>query len=129
MTDEIPDKLNYKNKHLCIAKADSGASNHYWRVQDQHRLHDMKKCAGPSVQLPNGEMIHATANAQLPLSSELSKFAKQTLILPKLASSNLISIGQLCDDNCEIILNKHELTAIKNNKVIVKGYRNKHDGL
>ena len=83
----------------------------------------------PSVQLPNGEIIHSTANAQLPLSPELSKCAKQALILPKLSSSNLVSVGQLCDDGCEIILNKYELTAIKNNKVIVKGYRNKHDGL
>ena len=91
---------------MCIVKADTGTSNHYWRVQDQHNLHDIKKGAGPSVQLPTGETIHSTANAQLPLSSEFSKFAKQALILPQLASSNLVSIGQLCDDGCDIILNK-----------------------
>jgi hypothetical protein len=51
------------------------------------------------------------------------------MILPKLTSSNLISLGQLCDDDCEILLNKHEMKAMKNNKVILKGYRNSKDGL
>ena len=52
MTDEIPDKLNCKNKHLCIAKADTGASNHYWRVQDQHYLHDIKNAQDRQYNFP-----------------------------------------------------------------------------
>ena len=50
----------------------------------------------------------------------------RNLVLPKLTSSNLISLGQLCDDNCEILLNKNEMKAIKNNKVILKGFYHPH---
>jgi hypothetical protein len=51
------------------------------------------------------------------------------MILPNLKSSSLISLGQLCDDDCHIILNKENLTAIKNDKIILKGVRNPTDGL
>ena len=71
MTDENPNKLKLKNKHFCIAEADTGASNHYWRVKDQHILHEIRKDAGLSVQLPNIQIIHSTTNAQLPLPQKL----------------------------------------------------------
>ena len=51
------------------------------------------------------------------------------MVLPKLKSSNLISIGQLCDDGCSILLDKAKMLAFKNNKLILKGFRNKSDGL
>ena len=51
------------------------------------------------------------------------------MVLPKLTSANLISIGQLCDDGCSIILDKTNMVAIKNNTIILKGKRNKLDEL
>ena len=51
------------------------------------------------------------------------------MILPKLTSSSLISLGQLCDDNCAILLNKTKLLAIKKNKIILRGTRNPNDKL
>ena len=130
MTDKYPESLDcHKNNHFCIAKADTGASNHYWRKSDKHILKNIKNKTGPSVQLPNSEIIDSTAAGQLSLSPELSSNAQETMVLPKLTSSNLISLGQLCDDNCNIILNKKEMCAIKNNKIILKGYRNLKDGL
>ena len=51
------------------------------------------------------------------------------MILPKLLSSSLISLGQLCDDDCDILLNKKILLAMKNKKIILKGYRNPNDKL
>ena len=51
------------------------------------------------------------------------------MILPGLHSANLISLGQLCDDGCYVLLSAESLCAIKNNKVILQGYRNPNDGL
>ena len=51
------------------------------------------------------------------------------MILPGLHSSNLISLGQLCDDGCSVLLSSSTLSAIKDNKVILRGYRNPSDGL
>ena len=112
-----------------MAKGDSAASSHYWRDQDKTVLNNIKNCIGPSVLLPNNELISSTSRGQLPLSSELSNAAKTAMILPKLTSSSFISLGQLCDDDCAILLNKKTLLAIKNNKIILKGTRNPHDKL
>ena len=51
------------------------------------------------------------------------------MILPELKSSSLISMGQLCDDDCLVVLSKKKLAAIKDNKIVLKGTRNKKDGL
>ena len=88
-----------------------------------------KNRRGPSVQLPNNELIMATEAGELPFGDELSPTAKRVMVLPKLTSANLISIGQLCDDGCSIILDKTNMLAIKNNTIILKGKRNKLDGL
>ena len=51
------------------------------------------------------------------------------MILPGLKSASLISIGQLCDDNCDVFLNKHTLLEVKDEEVILEGTRNQADGL
>ena len=51
------------------------------------------------------------------------------MILPGLKCASLISIGQLCDDNCDVFLNKHTLLAFKNKEVILEDTRNQADGL
>ena len=40
-----------KNKTVCIAKADSGASNHFWREEDVDALHDIRNEDGPPVKI------------------------------------------------------------------------------
>ena len=51
------------------------------------------------------------------------------MILPGLQSALLISIGQLCDDNCDVLLNKHTLLTVKEKEVILEGTINQTDGL
>ena len=46
-----------------------------------------------------------------------------------LHSASLISLGQLCDDDCIAILDKNEINILKDSKIILKGRRNKTDGL
>ena len=66
---------------------------------------------------------------QLMLSSKLSKEAQTATALPALKISSLISLGQLCDENCVILLNKEKMYAIKENEVLLQGKRNLIDGL
>ena len=74
------------------------------------------------------EEIHTTHTGLLPW-IHLSTTAKTANILPKPHSASLISLGQLCDDNCNITLDKRYLKVYKHNKEIIKGYQNIHDGL
>ena len=64
--------------------------------------------------------------------------AKTATILPNLKSSSLVSLGQICDDNCTVVMDKSKLVATKSNKikvsyknqdVLLKGIRNPTDGL
>ena len=50
-------------------------------------------------------------------------------VLPKLQSASLISLGQLCDDNCDINLNKTSIRVFKNKQKILQGKRNPNDRL
>ena len=113
----------------CMAKGDTGATNHYWRSQDKNILKNRKKGPEIAVQLPDSNIITSSEIGDLPLSSSLSQKAKQAIVLPSLKSSNLLSLGQLCDDGCQIILDRKQMFAIKNKKVILKGLRNPKDGL
>ena len=73
-------------------------------------------------------MITATHTGLLPYNN-LSTEAKTTKILPKLHSASLLSLGQLCNDNCDVHLNKRKIKVYKNNKTILQGRCNLTDGL
>ena len=51
------------------------------------------------------------------------------VVLPSLKSSSLISLGQLCDDDCSVLLDKKKLYVKKNNSMVLEGNRNMKDGL
>ena len=110
------------------AKADSGASKHFWRWCDKFVLNDILKILGPPVALPDGNTIRATEAGTLPLRN-LSAKAREVQIFKGLASASLLSIGQLCDDGCEVTLTEHKMVVRKNNDVILTGQRNYIDGL
>ena len=38
-------------------------------------------------------------------------------------------MGQLCDDDCTVVLRKHDLSVIKNEEIIIRGTRNRTDDL
>ena len=112
---------------IVIAKGDSGATKHYWRPKDKDVLNDLKSFQGANVTLPNNVSIQSTEKGNIPFSEKLSEAAKDASVLPGLESSSLVSLGQLCDDDCEILLNKKSLFVIKENELILEGYRNQND--
>ena len=115
---------------LKFAKGDSGATNHYAMLDDEDVLENVHDTTnGPTVTLPNGDTLTSTRAGYLPLPAELSTSAKKATLLKNLKSATLISFGQLCDDGCEVILNKKVCDIYKNNKIILQGTRNRFDGL
>jgi len=57
------------------------------------------------------------------LNLPLSKQATETNLFPDI-NHNLISIAQLCDDDCEAVFSKGEVTIYKDKEVLLHGKRN-----
>ena len=114
-----------KNSFSILAKGDSAASGHYFTKADAIKTLDniTNDSTAPSVLLPNATFLHSNQGGQLPdPTGQLSTQGKKTVIFNNLHSS-LISLGQLCDDNCEVNLNKNSLKVYKNKQIIMQGKR------
>ena len=113
-----------------IAKGDSAASNHYFALRDASVLDAVHPDPiGTSVILPDKSSLTSVASGHLPLPTEFTPASTRTEIFDNLQSS-LVSLGQLCDDNCTVVLTKGTLCAIKNDKIVLTGHRSTSgDGL
>ena len=76
---------------------------------------------GPTLQLPNNKTMSVTRTGNIPLASSLSARAKKLHIFDGLRSASLISLGQLCDDDCVAILDKNEINILRGKMLILKG--------
>ena len=113
---------------LPVVKADSGASRHYFRPEDSHVLKNLNTQPGPTVQLPDNSTLSSTKCGSLPIPT-LSTNAKRTYVLKNLKNASLLSLGQLCDDDCIVQLRKPDMQVFKDGNIILKGIRNSEDGL
>ena len=111
------------------AKGDSVASYYYLKQSDANCLTNIKPNDSFNITLPNSTLILSTVQEELSLSSHLSKQGKTAVVLPDLTSSSLISLGQLCNNGCNISLDKDKMNIYKNLKLIIEGTRNKTDSL
>ena len=118
-----------KIKAKVIAKADSAASDHYFRNEDRHFLGNVNSVTSRPIVLPNQTIITATSKGIIPISTELSPDGRTAKILPELKTALLISVGKLCDDGCKVMFDEKMMIARKNNKTILTGHRNERDGL
>jgi hypothetical protein len=64
-----------------------------------------------------------TLSGTLPLSPLLSDKAQSAFVLDALKTGTLISLSQLCDDDCTAIFNRSEVQILKENKIILTGPR------
>ena len=65
----------------------------------------------------------STIAGQLPLSPHLSTTAQAAFVLDELKTGTLISLAQLCDDDCIALFTKYNVKIIKDNNVIITGRR------
>ena len=130
--------LSQQNQLLSVASnntysssliGDSGASKHCLKSVDENILTTSKIIHnGPKALLPDCSLLSPSKDGHLPI-GDLSPTATHSLVYPKLTNASLLSIGQLCDDNCLAIFDKKELNIVKDNKIILKGHRNSVDKL
>ena len=81
------------------------------------------------MRLQNCETITSIKHDFLTNCSNLSNAAKKAHIFRDLHTSSLISLGQLCDVNCQVFLDKDRFIVLKDQDVIMVGHRNHNDGL
>ena len=73
--------------------------------------------------------MSATRTGNTPLEISLSADAKKAHIFDVLHSASLISLVQLCDNDCIAILDKNEINIFKGKTIILKRHLNKAYGL
>ena len=71
----------YRKKIVCIAKADSGASTHFWTAKDKDKLNNVHFDPGPTVTLPNKVSINDNESGYILLPDIISKSAKKAQII------------------------------------------------
>ena len=109
---------------------DSGASGNYFNITDIKLLKGVYKHNDDNkitVTLPNGNKITSTHIGYLNIKN-LSKIARKVHLFPNLKGS-LLSFGQICDDNCQVVLDNISAKVLKNNAIILTGTRSSSNGL
>ena len=112
-----------------VLKGDSGATSHYIKESEATLLASRTSTNGPKVTLPDGLTLQGSEKGHLPLSTKLTSISTTATVMPGMTNASLLSLGQLCDDNCSILLNKKNLYALKDRELILHGKRSTHDKL
>ena len=116
------------NPNIVIAKGDSAASDHYFRLCDTKCLANITPMKSAPILLPDKSSITSSHMGFLP-NTGLTTKGSAVKILPELRSASLISVGKLCDDGCTVHFDEQSMHVHKNNKLIMQGTRNNQDGL
>ena len=101
--ETIFEEEEIEDEEPVIAKADSGASNHYVRGKDKKCLKDVRKDSGPPVTLPLGNKVTSNEAGHLPI-EDLPPHATKARVIDDLQSASLVSLGQLTDGGCKVHL-------------------------
>jgi hypothetical protein len=75
-----------------------------------------------SVNMPNGTTIQSSHTCDL-LLADLTPQARQAHIFPGLVHNSLISVGQLCDNGCNVTFTQEQVMVSKNRKCVMYGSR------
>ena len=82
---------------------ESGCTAHY--IQPNKDLHSQESVEPIFIELPDGGVLSSNKVTSLPI-PEFSKKYQQAHIFPDITTGNLLSIAQLCDDDCDVLFNK-----------------------
>jgi hypothetical protein len=78
------------------------------------------------VHLPNNQIIHSTANRQLNI-PHVTTHGQLAQVFPDLKSGNLLSLGQILDDNHHNVatFTHNKVTIQQDSNIIATGHRNR----
>ena len=107
--------------------ADSGASSHFVTINAPIVNKTIAK-QPLAITTAGGAVIYSSHTGDLDL-PYLPPAACRCHVVPSLGNFSLLSIGQLCDANCEVIFSKENLTVRLGATVIMQGQRARSTGL
>jgi hypothetical protein len=81
-----------------------------------------------NVTLPDGASIQSTHTCEL-LLPQLQVSSTKAHIIPGIATSSLLSVGQLVDANCSVKFNRTSVEVLHNHKRILEGIRDERNRL
>ena len=103
---------------------DSGATGTFVASADvQHLRHPLPISNGPHVLSASGDVMSSALCGILPLSPHLSTTAQSAFVLDDLRTGTLVSLAQLCDDDCVAIFTRFGVQILKHNTVLITGIR------
>ena len=103
---------------------DSGATGTFVASADVvHLRHPTPTSTGPAVLSASGAVMSSTLHGLLPLSSLLSPQAQSAFVLDDLKTGTLVSLAQLCDDDCIAVFTKYNVQILKKDTVLITGRR------
>ena len=84
---------------------------------------------GPTVLSASGDVMTSHVRGILPLSPLLSDTAQSAFVLDELRTGTLVSLAQLCDDDCIAIFSKFDVKIVKKDTVVIILGRRTPNGL
>ena len=116
-----PTTKQCSNKDTFASIGDTGTTSHFFPLGTP--VHNIRVAQTPIIITnPNGAMMQSTHTAEMYI-PDLPTAAKTGHIVPELASSPLLSIGQFCDAGCDVTFTAGDVVVRLNNKVILLGTR------
>ena len=106
--------------------ADSGCTHTY--LTDKAKTKTKKKQHKQvRVTLPDATVLESSHECELDL--PLPKAATSAYTIPGMKNHSLMSLTQLCNAGCKIMMDKEKLAVIYNGIVVMNGIKNKRNGL
>ena len=103
---------------------DSGTTGTFLTPSDEiHLQNPTNVIDGPTVLSASGTAMPSTVQGTLNLSKHLTPPAQSAFVLENLKTGSLISLAQLCDDDCIAIFTNYDVKIVKNRQVIITGRR------
>ena len=94
-----------------------------------HCSHVAHTTSGPTFQVANKNIIKPAFSSTLQLSSKLSSRAQSAHFFNEITTGSLISMRQICENDCVAIFTKSDVKILKHNRVIITGLRDHTNGL
>jgi hypothetical protein len=120
----LPSSTSISHTKTPLVILDSGATTTVVASSDVPQLRQLHTISnGPNVLSASGDVMTSTLHGTLPLSPLLSDTAQSAFVLDQLCTGTLVSLSQLCDDDCIAIFTKFNVKIVKKDVVIITGIR------
>jgi hypothetical protein len=107
---------------------DSGTTGHYLLLAAP--CHNKQPATRPlQVKLPNVHTIDSTHTCELNLPGLLPLQARKAHLFPALTGHSLLSVGELCDQGCDVTLATDSVVVIHNKRILLTGGHRDTNGL